>query len=139
MGRIYDCGDGGVISYYSCSYNNHKKCGNKKISNVVPTSAHKAPTVGLEKVLFTFGTTKDAAAFEVTKRKITQHVGIQSWLGAETASGAINNMEDHTMTNLLRSPVEKNNDVDQDSDNQEYTMEWDEYIKEMNEYRLKKG
>ena len=47
----------------------HKKIG-KKRRNVAASPAYSAPTVGLSNVLFTFGTTKDAAAFLITKGKL---------------------------------------------------------------------
>ena len=41
------------------------------------------------KVLFTFGTTKDAAAFLTTKSKLARHIGTQSWPEAAVALRAI--------------------------------------------------
>ena len=69
----------------------HKKK-DKKNSNVAASPAYSAPTVGLSNVLFTFGTTKDAAAFLITKGKLAQHVGTQSWHVAAMASRAIEDM-----------------------------------------------
>ena len=86
--------------------------------------------MGLSKVLFTFITTKDAAAFLVMKSKLAQHVGTKSWHGAAMASRAIEDMEDPDMNKPDRS-IEKKEGKDRDSDDLEFKMECEEYTKVM--------
>ena len=50
-----------------------QKKSDKKRSNVSASPDHSSPIVGLSKVIFTFGTTNDAAAFLITKSKLARH------------------------------------------------------------------
>ena len=55
----------------------------KRSASAVPattTSAneYRAPTVGLEDLVFTIGKTKDAARFEVVKEELGKHFATQS-------------------------------------------------------------
>ena len=52
-------------------------------------SSFKAPTVGLESAVFSIGSTRNAAAFEETKSKLSRYVGTQSWRGSALAALAI--------------------------------------------------
>ena len=63
MGKKYDYGGRDVRERGWYKRNGKKK--NKSEASI----SYSAPTVGLTKVLFTFGTTKDATAFLFTKRK----------------------------------------------------------------------
>ena len=40
---------------------------------------YKAPTSGLEEVVFTWGTARDAAKYEEVKSELSHHVGVQNW------------------------------------------------------------
>ena len=54
---------------------------------------HESRTPGLEDVVFTYGTAKDAAAFEHTLGELVKYVGVQSWRGAPAASLALSSLE----------------------------------------------
>ena len=83
MGRTYDYSGGGSRCQYVHGYNKPKKARNKKSSNMAVTLAYKATPVGLENVHITLCTTKDAAAFEVTKKqnRSTWWNTIMAWRG----------------------------------------------------------
>ena len=83
-------------------YRTLKSSGYNRDDSEIDTSTYKAPTVGLGKFLSTFGTTKGAAAFEATKRKIAHHVGAQSWGGTATTSRATDNMTDPVITKPVK-------------------------------------
>ena len=70
-------------------------------------SSYSAPTAGLQKVLFSFGSTKDAAEFITTKSKLARYVGTQSWPGAPVASMAMEDMADPILTPPTRPTLEK--------------------------------
>ena len=91
MGKNYDYGgrEGGGGGWY-------KKSG-KKNNKSEASPSYSVPTMGLSNVLFTFGTTKDAAAFLLTKIKLTRYVGKQSWPGSAMALKAIGEMKDSDM------------------------------------------
>ena len=61
-------------------------------------SSYSAPTAGLQKVLFSFGSTKDASEFITTKSKLARYVGIQSWSGAPVASMAMEDVAEPILT-----------------------------------------
>ena len=70
------------------------------------SSSYSAPTAGLQKVLFSFGSTKDAAEFITTKSKLARFVGTQSWPGAPVASMAMEDMADPILTPPTRPTLE---------------------------------
>ena len=49
---------------------------------------YRAPTVGLEDQVFTIGSTKDAAKFELVKEELGKHFAIQSWSDVADAAMA---------------------------------------------------
>ena len=51
-----------------------------------------APTPGLEDVIFTWGTAKDAARFEETVNSLARHVGTQGWKYSSVASKAMSQL-----------------------------------------------
>ena len=55
-------------------------------------SEHTAPTPGLNNVVFTFGSTKDAAEFAETKSKLSRYIGTQTWRYASEAALAMEMM-----------------------------------------------
>ena len=55
-------------------------------------SEHTAPTPGLNNVVFTFGSTKDAAEFAETKSKLLRYIGTQTWHYASEAALAMETM-----------------------------------------------
>jgi hypothetical protein len=55
---------------------------------------YKAPTSGLEEVVFTWGTARDAAKFEEVKSELSHHVGVQSWKYATEISKAMAELEE---------------------------------------------
>ena len=55
-------------------------------------SEHTAPTPGLNNVVFTFGSTKDAAEFAKTKSKLSRYIGTQTWHYASEAALAMETM-----------------------------------------------
>ena len=61
-------------------------------------SSYSAPTTGLTKVLFSFGSTKDAAEFITTTSKLASHVGTQPWPGASVVSMAIEDITNSTIS-----------------------------------------
>ena len=87
MGKTYQGGGG------------WQKQGKRTTVESPPT--YSAPTVGLTKVLFTFGSTNDAAELLATKSKLARHFGTQSWPGASMASSAIEDMTNPMMTLLI--------------------------------------
>ena len=48
-------------------------------AEVYAANKYTAPTSGLKNLLFTWGTTRDAAKFTDTLNKLARHVGIQAW------------------------------------------------------------
>ena len=132
MGKNYDYGgrEGGGGGWY-------KKSG-KKNNKSEASPSYSAPTAGLSKVLFTFRTTKDAAAFMLTKSKLARHVGTQSWPGAAMASRVIDDMKDPDVDKPDR-PVAKKEGQFWDSTDGKYKMEYEDYTEDMKEYRLWRG
>ena len=55
-------------------------------------SEHTAPTPGLNNVVFTFGSTKDAAEFAERKSKLSRYIGTQTWHYASKAALAMETM-----------------------------------------------
>ena len=75
----------------------------EQAATVAPSSnTFKSTVAGLETKVFTFGTAKDAAAFEGTKTSISRYVGTQSWRGSAVAATAL-----ETMTELNWKMPEK--------------------------------
>ena len=70
------------------------------------STTYSAPTAGLQKVLFSFGSTKDAAEFITTKSKLARYVGTQSWPGAPVASMAMEDMADPILIPPTRPTLE---------------------------------
>ena len=48
-------------------------------TTAVGKGKYKAPTSGLEEVIFTWGTVRDAAKYDEVRNKLAQHIGVQSW------------------------------------------------------------
>jgi hypothetical protein len=61
---------------------------------VKKTEAYKAPTSGLEDVVFNVGTAKDAALFEEHKKKLARYVAVNFKHGALMAQQAMEKMTD---------------------------------------------
>ena len=70
------------------SYRNPRKVGKPEKAK----SEHTAPTPGLNNVVFTFGSTKDAAEFAETKSKLSRYIGTQTWRYASEAALAMEMM-----------------------------------------------
>ena len=79
----------------------------RKKNTAEASPAYSSPTVGLTKVFFAFGTTKDAASFLTMKRKLTRYVGTQSWPGSAVALRSIEDMNDPEFTKPERPKLEK--------------------------------
>ena len=58
------------------------------------TNDYRAPTVGLEDMVFTIGKTKDAAWFEFVKEELGKHFATQSWSDAADAARAFEILEE---------------------------------------------
>ena len=63
---------------------------------------YKAPTSGLEEVVFTWGTARDAAKYEEVKSELSHHVGVQSWKHATETSKAMAGLEKPGFTKPIR-------------------------------------
>ena len=63
---------------------------------------YKAPTSGLEEVVFTWGTARDAAKYEEVKSKLSHHVGVQNWKFATETSKAMAGLEEPVFTKPVR-------------------------------------
>ena len=124
MGKNYSGGGGGEW---------HKKQGKK--NNAEASTAYSAPTAGLTKVLFAFGTTKDVASFPATKNKLAQHVGTQSWPGAAVAPRAIEDMIDLEMNKQDWPKLEKNG-KDWDINDPLFRVEYEDYALNSKEYQV---
>ena len=94
----------------------------KKNTNAEASPAYPAPTLGLTTVLFTFGTTKDAAVFLTTKRKLDWHVGTQPWPGAIKALKALEGMKHPELDKPVR-PVLNRDGQDRDRADLEFKIE----------------
>ena len=79
----------------------------KKNNKSEASLSYSAPTLEHTKVLFTFGTTRDAAVFLPTKSKLAWHVGTQSWPGAANSSRAIEDIKYPDMNKHCRPVVKK--------------------------------
>jgi hypothetical protein len=109
-------------------------------------STYSAPTAGLQKVLFSFGSTKDAAEFITTKSKLARFVGTQSWPGAAAASMAMEDMAEPILTPPIRPKLEQET-IKQDGTTETITrpetspmfkMEVEDYIAANKTYNSKK-
>ena len=70
-------------------------------------SSYSAPTAGLYKVLFSFGSTKDASKFITTKIKLAKHVGIQPLPGAPVALMTMEDMSEPVLNPSTRPTLDK--------------------------------
>ena len=102
----------------------------KKNNKSEASPAYSASTVGLSKDFFTFGTTKDAAAFLITKSRLAWHVGTQSWPGAANSSRAIEDIKYPDMNKHCR-PVVKKQNVVWDSDDPMFKIQCEECTEDM--------
>ena len=108
-------------------------------------STYSAPTAGLQKVLFSFGSTKDAAEFITTKSKLARHVGIQSWPGAPMASMAMEDMAEPIMIPPIRPELENEvtkpdgtKEIIKRAEDSVFKMEVNDYIADSKVYRTRK-
>ena len=67
---------------------------------------YKAPTSGLEEVVFTRGTARDAVKYEEVKSELSHHVGVQSWKFATETSKAMAGLEQPVFIKPVR-PVKE--------------------------------
>ena len=110
------------------------------------SSSYSAPTAGLQKVLFSFGSTKDAAEYITTKSKLARYVGTQSWPGAPVASMAMEDMADPILIPPTRPTLEKEilksdgrtEIITRDETNPFFKLEVDEFISANKTYNSKK-
>ena len=63
-----------------------------------------APTSGLEKVTFSWGTTRDSAMFKDTLDKLTQHVGTWHVYGEANAAKAMKDMAEPDFVRPICTP-----------------------------------
>ena len=61
----------------------------RALAEAAAANEYMAPTSGLENVLFTRGTTRDAARFTDTLNKLAMHLGIQAWSQSTVTSKAL--------------------------------------------------
>ena len=71
---------------------------------VVPTEKFTAPTSGLEKSTFSWGTTRDAARFNDTLENLAHHVGTWHVYGAVNAAKEMKDMAEPVFTQPVRPP-----------------------------------
>ena len=104
------------------------------------SSSYSAPTVGLQKVLFSFGSTKDASDFITTKSKLARHVGIQPWPGAPVASMAMEDMSEPILNPPTRPTLDKlvTETITRGEDSSAFKMEMDDYLADMKRYRTRR-
>ena len=95
------------------------------------STTFKSTVVGLETKVFTFGTAKDAAAFEETKTSIARYVGTQSWRGSAVASTALEMMCEPNWTLPPKPKKEK------DTDDDIFKMDVSIWVEEYKEFRSK--
>ena len=67
-------------------------------ANSTVTNEYRAPTAGLEDMVFTIGKTKDAARFEVVKEELGKHCSTQSWSDAADVARAFEVLEEPVYT-----------------------------------------
>ena len=65
---------------------------------------YRLPTVGLEDQIFTIGSTKDAAKFELVKEELGKHFATQSWIDVADAAMAFETLTE-PMYNEPAEPV----------------------------------
>ena len=63
-------------------------------ASTTSTNDYRAPTVGLEDMVFTIGKTKYAAIFKVVKKELGKHFATQSWSDATDAARAFKILEE---------------------------------------------
>ena len=63
---------------------------------------HTAPTPGLEKVVFTHGTPRDAAVFEDVVKQVTSYLASQGWKGVSKLRKALESLEDPSLEEPVR-------------------------------------
>ena len=63
---------------------------------------HTAPTPGLEKVVFTHGTPRDAAVFEDVVKQVTNYLASQGWKGVSKLRKALESLEDPALVEPTR-------------------------------------
>ena len=63
-------------------------------TKILDTNAFRAPTVGLENMMFTLGTTADAAKFEVVKEELGKNISTQSWSDGVDAAMAFDTLKE---------------------------------------------
>ena len=103
------------------------------------SSSYSAPPAGLQKVLFSFRSTKYASEFITMKNKLARHIGIQPWPGAMVASMAMEDISESILTPPTRPTLDKlvtkpdgtTATVTQGEDSPEYKMEVNDYHAEM--------
>jgi len=85
----------------------------EQVATVATSSGvFKSTVLGLETKVFTFGTAKDAAAFDETKTSIARHVGTQSWRGSAVASTALETLTEPAWTMPAKPKKEIGTDDD---------------------------
>ena len=71
---------------------------------VVPKENFTAPTPGLEKLTFSWGTMRDSGRFKDTLDNLAQHVGTWHVYEASNAAKAMKDMEEPVFTHPIRPP-----------------------------------
>ena len=125
----------GLIERHIMSSNRRFRRGGAKREQVAAaattSTTFKSTVVGLETKVFTFGTAKDAAAFEDTKTSIARYVGTQSWRGSAVASTALEMMCEPAWTMPPKPKKEK------DTDDDMFKMDVSIWVEEYKEFRSK--
>ena len=110
------------------------------------TSSYSAPTAGLQKVLFSFGSTKDASKFITIKSKLARHVGIQPWHGALVTLMTMEDMAEPILNPHIRPMLDKlvtkidgsTETITRAESSSEFKIEVDDYLADNKFYRTKK-
>ena len=58
------------------------------------TAQHRAPTVGLDNQVSTFGKAKDASMFEIVKEELGKHFSTQTWNNGADATQAFETLKE---------------------------------------------
>ena len=73
-------------------------------ASALNATEYRAPTVGLEDQVFTIGSTKYAAKFELIKEELGKHFATQSWIDGADAAMEFENLTE-PMCNEPSEPV----------------------------------
>ncbi|KAL7504016.1 hypothetical protein ACHAXN_001720, partial [Cyclotella atomus] len=105
-------------------------------NNVTKKDAFKAPTSGLESMIFKQGTAKDAAQFVETKKALAKHVGATFKYGNNMAQRAIDRLEAPTLDEPTDPMVQSNPPTAAElKDFKRWELEYDDYRRDVRAWK----